>query len=80
MRKEEREVTRIAEDLGVLNARVVPGDPHARLIGTVDGHQISIVVSLSKAFSCRRTCFASKATSAGKYRKRNQRDPLPLAP
>jgi hypothetical protein len=60
VRKEEREVTRIAEDLGVLNARVVPGDPHARLIGTVDGHQISIVVSLSKAFSCRRNMLCLK--------------------
>ena len=50
MRKEIREMKRIAEELGVSDADVIPCEPHARLIGHVGGASINIVVSLTKAF------------------------------
>lgn len=54
MRKEIREIERIASELGISDAKVIAGDPHARLIGHVGGVAINIVVSLSKVFSCTR--------------------------
>lgn len=51
MKKEIREIERLAEHSGIERARVIPGMPHARIVGTVGGKAISIVVSLTKALS-----------------------------
>lgn len=51
MKKEWRELERMAEQEGVFRPRVIASQPHARIIGDVDGRTISIVVSVTKAFS-----------------------------
>lgn len=44
----EREYIRIAEREGIENPRIEWGQPHGRLIGTVAGMPVALVISLSK--------------------------------
>lgn len=48
MKRDEREYIRLAEAEGIERPRIVWGQPHGRLLGTVDGKEICLVVSLSK--------------------------------
>ena len=55
MKSAEREYIRMAEREGISSPRIEFGQPHGRLIGTVDGTPVVLVVSLSKgAMSTRR--------------------------
>lgn len=43
-----REISKLAESLGVEKPKVVGGDPHCRLIGTYRGKEFRMVCSISK--------------------------------
>lgn len=49
MMKAVRETRRIAEACGIDDVKIMPGDPHARIIGTVNGKPLIYVTSLSTA-------------------------------
>lgn len=51
MKKEARELIRLARDAGWRNVRIEHGGAHARLIGMVGRNEVARVVSLSKAFA-----------------------------
>ncbi len=55
MQKSAREIKRVAQDLGLENVSVRSGTPHGRILGTVGGKQVCLVVSMTKAFATTRT-------------------------
>ena len=61
--KEVRQlVLRMAKEAGIENPRLTRGDPHFRLVGTVGGQPVQMVVSLSKCFATKRTQNGFKTT------------------
>lgn len=54
MKKEARELLRMARNAGWRNVKIENGGAHARLIGSIGGRDVCRVVSLSKAFATTR--------------------------
>lgn len=51
MKKTARELIRLARSEGWSKVRVENGQPHARLIGEVNGKSVELVVTLTKSFA-----------------------------
>ena len=60
MKREHREAIRLASSLGLEDAQLIPADPHYRLVGTVKGKPVSIVMSMTKAFATERNFKCTK--------------------
>lgn len=71
MKKEAREVLRMAKEAGIENPQLTRGDPHFRLVGTVGGQPVQMVVSLSKCFATKRQTNGFKTTLKRTIRNAN---------
>jgi hypothetical protein len=61
MKKEHREIVKLAEREGVQRPKILGGTPHSRLIGHVGGVPISVVVSATKAAATAHNLRCTKA-------------------
>lgn len=69
MKKELRELLRLAEDFGVENADFEYGGEHHKMIGVVNGKPFCMVVSVTKAFSTNRTFQCTKTNIRREVRR-----------
>lgn len=75
MKKEAREVLRMAREAGIEDPRLTKGDPHFRLVGTVNGQPVQMVVSLSKCFATKRQMNGFKSTMKRTIRNAHLQQP-----
>jgi hypothetical protein len=54
MKREAREIEKIARSSGLEKPKFRQGCPHGRLTGYCNGKEIKLVVSMTKATSCQR--------------------------
>ena len=54
MKREQRDIEKIARSFGLKRAKFRQGCPHGRLTGECNGKPITLVVSMTKATSCQR--------------------------
>jgi hypothetical protein len=72
MRREERTLISLAEREGVQKAKIVPGQPHARLVGEYGGKPFYMVCTISGAKGserCQRNMQNNKANIRRVIRK-----------
>jgi hypothetical protein len=71
MKKSARELVKLAATEGIRRPKVIPGTPHARLVGEYNGKPFSMVCCLSKSLEADRVRAYARSNIRQAIRKLN---------